>query len=98
MKKTGLLDVHGFELIEGDYVGVPYITPLGELTTEIDFKAQIVFYMGCYGYWHERRFTPLMDWCKRGKKEYVANVGEIYELLPQTYLTGIINAQSKTTT
>lgn len=72
---SGIVDKHGIEVKVGDTICMPYITPLGKLTEDVDFEAEVVFQFGCFGYWDATEFIPLIKWMFKGKGEYVSNYG-----------------------
>lgn len=73
--KSGIFDKNGIEVKEGDTLIFPYVTPIGELTNDEDFRAKIVFKHGCFGYETEINFVPLFEWQLREKGDYVSNCG-----------------------
>jgi hypothetical protein len=42
---------------------------------EEDFRKEIVFKHGCYGYETQTGFEPLMNWMKTKRGDYVPNCG-----------------------
>ena len=73
--KSGIIDKNGIEIKEGDTICLPYITPMGELTEEVDKEREVVFRFGCFGYWNETYFVPLIDWMTKETGDYVPNQG-----------------------
>ena len=73
--KSGIFDKNNREVKVGDTVLFPYITPMGELTDNFDFEKKIEFKFGCFGYWTDTEFIPLMEWMKKEVGEYVSNCG-----------------------
>lgn len=72
---SGIFDTNQVEVKIGSIVSFPYITPKGEVTEEEDFTKKIEFKYGCFGYYNELRFVPLMDWMKTDRGEYIPNCG-----------------------
>lgn len=77
-RNIGLKYADGSPIKLGDTVDVPYITPLGDLTDDIDEdkRAVVVFERGLYGLKYPNHTSPLRDYCRRSKGEYVSNYGE----------------------
>ena len=73
--QSNIFDTNGVEVQEGDILVFPYITPHGDKTSDIDFKAKVVFKYGSFGFDTETRFIPLLEWMDTGVGEYVANFG-----------------------
>ncbi len=73
--KSNIFDKNGMEVKQGSVVVFPYISPSGELTDLTDFKKEIVFKYGCYGFDTETKFIPLMEWMKTEQGEYISNCG-----------------------
>ena len=73
--ESGIFDKNKIEVKEGDTVLFPYVDPKGRVTDEIDFSKKIEFKFGCFGYWTETRFVPLMDWMETDRGDYVPNCG-----------------------
>jgi hypothetical protein len=73
--KSNIFDKNGIEVKIGDTVIFPYITPMGEVTDDEDFKKEVVFKYGCFGYEAETAFIPLMNWMLTDKGEYISNFG-----------------------
>jgi len=73
--KSYIFDKYGIEVCIGDTVAFPYVTPMGDITDDEDFRKQILFKYGCFGYETKTHFVPLMDWMKKESGEYVPNCG-----------------------
>jgi len=73
--KSGIVDKNGIEIKVGDTICLPYITPMGALTDEVDKEREVVFRFGCFGYWNETEFVPLIDWMTKKEDDYVPNQG-----------------------
>jgi len=73
--KSNIFDKNGIEVKIGDTLIFPYITPMGEVTDDEDFKKQIVFKYGCFGYETKTGFDTLMNWMYTDKGDYVPNCG-----------------------
>lgn len=88
-----LMQSTGLTIYEGDIVSVPYVTPLGTLTDEENYKSRVFFKNGAFCIDNYYRVAPdeLSIWCKKGETKYVSNVGNVTELLDTTYLTVIGN-------
>ena len=72
---SNIFDRNGVEVKVGQTLVFPYITPFGELTNNIGFKAKVQFKYGCFGYETKTSFIPLMEWMEIEKGEYVPNSG-----------------------
>lgn len=84
---SGVVDVNGCEILCGDTVAIPYIDPSGNVHKDTDdYKALVMFKHGAFGFVHNERFRPLMDYLERIGKKYVPNVGEVPELSNQSIL------------
>ena len=75
MLKSGIKDKNGVEVKVGDIIAIPYTTPFGELTNEIDERHEVVFARGCFGYFDETDFVPLFMWERAEEGEYIPNQG-----------------------
>jgi hypothetical protein len=73
--KSNIFDKLGKEVCVGDIIAFPYIDPKGKMHDEEDFRKEIVFKYGCYGYETETNFEPLMNWMKKESGDYVSNSG-----------------------
>ncbi len=73
--KSNIFDKNGIEVKIGDTVVFPYITPMGKVTNDADFKKEVVFKYGCFGYETKTGFETLMNWMYTDKGDYVPNCG-----------------------
>lgn len=85
-KYTGLCDRNNEVLYQGDKVNIPYITPMGDITSETDCTAKIDFEFGRFVLLTDPVSTPITNWCKRGKGDYIPNFGNPDILSQVTYL------------
>lgn len=72
---SGVLDKNGREVKVGDWLAIPYTTPFGELTDQEEYRVEVVFEHGCFGFYHGIRFYPLFEWQSTGVGEYISNQG-----------------------
>ena len=77
---SGILDRNGVEVKEGDTLIFPWISPIGEISNDPGFEAQVVFKHGAFGVELKTEFVPLLNWLNRTKGEYVPNYGNKIEL------------------
>lgn len=73
--KSKIFDKNGTEVKVGSLVSFPYVDPGGNVTDEIGFVKTVEFNFGCFGYWNETKFIPLMEWMKTERGDYVSNCG-----------------------
>ena len=73
--KSDIFDKNGIKVKIGDTIVFPYITPMGQVTDDEDFKKEVVFKYGCFGYDTKTTFEPLMNWMYTDKGEYISNCG-----------------------
>jgi len=94
--KIGLFYADGSEIKLGDTVDVPYITPMGDLTDDIDEdkRARVVFDKGLYGLKYPFHITPLRNYCNKIKGPYEPNYGEPIIYSDSTILVKVLPAQS----
>lgn len=76
--RIGLYYADGSPILIGDVVDVPYITPMGDLSDDIDEekRATVVFEHGLFGLKYPYHVSPLRNYCHKIKGEYVSNYGE----------------------
>jgi len=72
---TGLKDAKGVDIFEGDIVAVPYVSPMGDITKDIDRNVSIVFQHGAFMLDDSFDIQPLELWLARSKGEYISNKG-----------------------
>lgn len=72
---SGIFDKNGKKVQIGDIIIFPYVDPMGNIHEDTpDFEAIVEFKHGCFGYTlHD--FSPLMEWSKKKKGEYIGNYG-----------------------
>lgn len=70
---TGLTDKNGSKIFEGDVIALPYITPMGQITSEEDedLRTHVIYENGEFAL----RNTPLSEWIEREEGEYIPNHG-----------------------
>lgn len=73
--KSGIFDRNGKEVKKGDTLIFPYITPKGDVILQEDFRAEVLFRYGCFGFETETHFVPLMEWMETMQGDYVPNCG-----------------------
>jgi len=73
--KTGIIDKNGREICLGDTIALPYVTPFGHVMESEDFRVEVCFFGGAFGWWTKTAFEPLLFWFRKGKGEYIPNAG-----------------------
>lgn len=88
LKATGLYDIDGKEIYEGDTVQGLYVTPFGKLTDQLDESQEgvITWEFGAFVLRQGKRWTVLQDFCKREEGEYISNYGSEIILRSMTTL------------
>ncbi len=72
---SNIFDKNGIEIKIGHTLVFPYVTPSGELSDDVDFKAEVKFKYGCFGFETQTSFIPLMEWMDIERGDYVSNCG-----------------------
>lgn len=85
---TGLLDIDGIEIKEGDTVMKQYIDPVGRLHDELDSdsRATVTWEHGAFVVRRGRIWYCIQEYCKREEGEYISNYGTEIVLSNQTIL------------
>lgn len=96
-RSTGVLDIHGIEIKEGDIVGVPHVYPFGQVGDDLSYKAKVSFRNGAffldyidYGSYTEN--VLLFNWLEKETGEYVPNYGN-KKIVRNTSLLKILDKQ-----
>lgn len=77
---TGLLDIKGKQICNGDIIVPLYVTPFGDLTKELDYdnKGIVVFENGCFSLKRKERNNIMLSTFLRYKEgEYISNYGNL---------------------
>ena len=77
LMKSGIKDKNGKEVKIGDWIAIPYIDPMGRLTEDEDYRVEVKFKYGCFGYYNELKFVPLLEWQSTDRGDYIPNAGNI---------------------
>ena len=77
---TGLKDVNGADIYEGDIVAMPYVDPMGGIHYQNDFLSDVIFERGCFQVWCNELKPErhnIESWIERTEGEYKSNYGNI---------------------
>lgn len=89
--KSGIKDKNGVEVLLGHYIAVPYINPFGVLEDDEDFRAQVVYAYGCFGFYTDIRFVPLFELQRKREGRYIPNAGNVEEYTEQYFFWVVQN-------
>ena len=79
------------EIYEGDIVSVPYVTPMGQLTDDEEYRCPVGYENGRFVLKIYPGSRGITKWCKIELGKYVPNYGNRTIIHNETYLTVIGN-------